>query len=134
MQIDNLGLTESFILNDAVDDVKTEYLKSSIFALTSEYEGFVLVLIEAMTMGLPICMFDVVGTSWASNGGKTALSCDFGDTDAFAHNLSLLIENPQLRLELREKALKELPKYNIDTIMAKWNELITICLRDTKKS
>ncbi len=57
MQIEKLGLAGSFILNDAIDDVKSEYLKSSIFALTSEHEGFVLVLLEAMTMGLPICMF-----------------------------------------------------------------------------
>ena len=128
MQIEKLGLAGSFILNDAIDDVKSEYLKSSIFTLTSEHEGFGLVLLEAMTMGLPICMFNVVGTGWACNDGRTALGCRFGDVDKFAENLSRLIESPVLRLKLRDNALKELPKYNINHIMIQWNCLLKECL------
>ena len=125
--IDKLGLTDSFILNDAVDDVKSEYLKSSIFALTSEHEGFGLVLLEAMTVGLPICMFNIVGVGWAYNNGQTVLACDFGDTESYAKNLEKLIENPQLRVKLRNNALKELPKYSIDHIMSQWNDLFIKC-------
>lgn len=129
-QINKLNLQSSFILNDAVDDIRAEYLKSSIFALTSEHEGFVLVLLEAIIMGLPICMFDIVGTSWASNKGKTALVCNFGDTDSFSNNLSKLIENPDLRLNLRNEALKEMPKYNIDYVMSEWDTLIKQCIKN----
>lgn len=131
-QINKLNLQSSFILNDAVDDIRAEYLKSSIFALTSEHEGFVLVLLEAIIMGLPICMFDIVGTDWASNNGKTALACKFGDINSFSNNLSELIENPELRLKLRNEALKELPKYNIDNIMSKWNKLVKQCIKNNE--
>lgn len=81
-------------------------------------------------MGLPICMFDIVGTSWASNKGKTALVCNFGDTDSFSNNLSKLIENPDLRLNLRNEALKEMPKYNIDYVMSEWDTLIKQCIKN----
>ena len=81
-------------------------------------------------MGLPICMFDIVGTGWASNNGKTALVCDFGDTDSFSNNLSKLIENPDLRLNLRNEALKEIPKYNIDYVMSEWDTLIKQCIKN----
>lgn len=134
MQIDELELTSSFILHDAVDDIKSEYLKSSIFALTSEHEGFALVLLEAMSMGLPICMFNVIGTSWLSNAGQVVLACDFGDTEQFARNLSMLIENYQLRLDVRNNALKELPKYHIDHIMKQWNNLFEQCIEKYGKN
>lgn len=133
LQIDKLGMTSSFILNDAVDDIKSEYLKSSIFALTSEHEGFALVLLEAISMGLPICMFNVVGTSWLSNTESVALACNFGDIDKFSENLSLLIDSFNLRKKLRDNALKELPKYNIDNIMTQWNNLFKLCIKENSK-
>lgn len=134
LQIDELGLTSSFILHDAVDDIKSEYLKSSIFALTSEYEGFALVLLEAMSMGLPICMFNVVGTSWLSNAEQAVLACDFGDIDKFTENLSLLMNDFDLRKKIRDNALKELPKYHIDHIMKQWNDLFEQCIGNYEKN
>ena len=70
----------------------------------------------------------VIGTGWACNNGRTALGSDFGAVDKFAENLSRLIESPDLRLKLRDNALKELPKYSINHIMAQWNGLFKECL------
>ena len=85
-------------------------------------------------MGLPICMFNVVGTSWLSNAEQAVLACDFGDIDKFTENLSLLMNDFDLRKKIRDNALKELPKYHIDHIMKQWNDLFEQCIGNYEKN
>ena len=120
-KVDSLSLQDSFILNDVVDDVEEKYAESSIFAMTSEYEGFALVLLEAMRASLPICAFDVVGVKGIVDHEKTGLVCHYPDVDAFANNLSRLIENAELRERLGENGQEKLNKeYSKQVTMDKW--------------
>lgn len=120
-QVHDMRLDSSVSLNESIDDVKAEYLKSSIFCLTSQHEGQALVLLEAILIGLPICAFNVVGVNWSK---AAALSCDFGDVATYANNLMKLMDDAQLRKKLRDKALKEVaPKYEINHIMSMWDDL-----------
>ena len=127
-RIDAVGVADSFKLNDAVDNVMEKYLESSIFCLTSEHEGFGLVLAEAAMMGVPICAFDIVGVKWLLSDKETALLCPFGDVDAFAQNLSMLIESRSLRVKLRTAAKKRMEDFRIEVIMEKWNSLFEGCV------
>lgn len=127
-RIDAVGVADSFKLNDAVDNVMEKYLESSIFCLTSEHEGFGLVLTEAAMIGVPICAFDIVGVKWLLSDKETALLCPFGDVDAFAQNLSMLIESRSLRVKLRTAAKKRMEDFRIEVIMEKWNSLFEGCV------
>lgn len=122
-KVDQAGMHESFILNDAIDDVSTVYAKSKIFAMSSEHEGFALVLLEAMSASLPICAFDVVGVKGIVEDNKTGLLCKFPDTDLLAQNLSNLICNENLRKTLGETGYQKLITYSVDRTMAKWQKL-----------
>ncbi len=56
-QIEDLGLNESVTLCGFTTDIESKMLKSSIFAFTSTLEGFGLVLLEAMSCGLPVVSY-----------------------------------------------------------------------------
>lgn len=132
-KIERLGLYDSFSLNGAVANVEEKYAESEIFALTSEHEGFVLVLIEAMQASLPTCAFDVVPLKSIVEDGKTGYLAPFPDVDAFAANLSRLIEDAELRKTLGENGRKRAAeKWDIDVIMQKWRRLFEGLSRKTE--
>ena len=107
-----------------INDVKKEYLNSSVFVLPSRYEGFGLVLIEAMACGVPVVSFDCENgpRSIITNGADGFLIPTF-DIDAFADKLLLLMRDENLRRQMGEKAQKSAAKYDIDSIGLQWKQL-----------
>ena len=107
-----------------INDVKKEYLNSSVFVLPSRYEGFGLVLIEAMGCGVPVVSFDCENgpRSIITNGADGFLIPTF-DIDAFADKLLLLMRDENLRRQMGEKAQKSAAKYDIDSIGLQWKQL-----------
>ena len=55
--IQDLGIADSVKIKPATKKIEQEYLCSSIFAMTSRYEGLPMVLLEAMSYGIPIVSF-----------------------------------------------------------------------------
>lgn len=120
-KVKELGLDSSFRFYGNVDDVKREYLNSSVFCLTSEYEGFCLVLLEAMSCGLPVVAFDVPGLcDGFIQDGNNCLAADFGDVKQFADKLSCLLDDAELRLRLRNSALDGICRFDKSVVMGKW--------------
>lgn len=132
-EVDRCGLHNSFIINDAVDNIEEKYAESDIFALSSEHEGFALVLLEAMAASLPVCAFNVVGVGGIVEHEKTGLLCDFPNVELFAQNLSRLIDNPSFRKELGKNGNSSIEKYSENKIMSEWNDLITEIITINKR-
>lgn len=111
-------------LHGPVCDVKQEYLSGSIFVLPSRFEGFGLVLIEAMACGVPIVSFDCDNgpRSIITNGEDGFLIPTF-DIDAFADKLIQLMLDKNLRMTMGEKALRSAAQYDIDRIGLQWKQL-----------
>ena len=125
LQMRQLGIDSSRChLHGPIKDVKKEYLDSSVFVLPSRYEGFGLVLIEAMACGVPVVSFDCENgpRSIITNGEDGFLIPTF-DIDAFADKLMLLMRDENLRRLLGEKAQKSAAKYGIDSIGLQWKQL-----------
>ncbi len=108
-----------------VADVCQELLSSSIYVLSSRYEGFSLTICEAMSCGLPIVAFDCPsGPSELVENGKNGFIINrVGDIKSMASKLSLLIENEQLRKDFGLKSYSLSRKYQINEIMQKWIKL-----------
>jgi len=105
-------------------DVLKEYSTSSVFVLPSRYEGFGLVLIEAMACGVPVVSFD------CENGPRSIISDSFDgflippfDIDAFAEKVILLMTNETLRKKMGENAKKSAIRYDIERIGLQWKQL-----------
>lgn len=119
-----MNIIDNCHLNDAVKDIDSEYCKSSIFAFSSRFEGFGMVLIEAMSCGLPCISFDSPcgPKDIIENGENGFLIHDF-DIKDFATKLGLMIEDKELRDTMGDKALLSSKKYTIDEIGDKWKSL-----------
>lgn len=125
-QIENLGLTTSIKIVDPTPEIHGFYEDCSIFALSSEFESFSLVLQEAKTYGIPCVAFDVVaGPSEVLQDQKDGFLVDFPDTKTFAAKVNLLIENETLRKEFSIAARQDaIAKFSPKTIYDIWEKLL----------
>ncbi len=122
--LNSYGLEGSVTLHDAVPDIGNKYLESSIFVFPSRFEGFGLVLAEAMATGLPAIAFDCpCGPSDIISDEQNGYLIRPGNNDAFADKLALLMENEELRKQLGEKARIGMSKFEKERIMKCWEEL-----------
>lgn len=105
-------------------NVKKEYLSSSVFVLPSRYEGFGLVLIEAMACGVPVISFDCENgpRSIITDGVDGFLIPPF-DIDAYAEKLLTLMQDQSLRLKMGTNAIETAKQYDIESIGARWKHL-----------
>lgn len=111
-------------LHGPVSDVKKEYLNSSIFVLPSRFEGFGLVLIEAMACGVPVVSFDCENgpRSVITNGVEGFLIPTF-DLNAFAIKLQMLMENQLLREHMGRNGREKVKQYDIEKVGLQWKQL-----------
>jgi glycosyltransferase involved in cell wall biosynthesis len=123
-QIDSLGLHERIHLMPSTKDIMTEYLKSEMFVLSSDYEGFGLVLAEAMACGVPVVAFDCENgpRSIITDGVDGFLIPPF-DIDAFAEKVILLMNDDELRKKMGENAQKSSFRYDIERVGHEWRQL-----------
>ena len=111
-------------LNGPVEDVVKAYQESSIFVLSSRFEGFGMVLIEAMACGLPVVSFDCpAGPDEIITDGVDGLLVPFGDVHALAEKLMTLMSDENLRKRLGQQARQTARRYEMTTIADQWTAL-----------
>ena len=111
-------------LNGPVDDVSQVYMDSSIFVLSSRFEGFGLVLVEAMNSGLPVVSFDCpAGPDEIITDGYDGLLVPPGDVKVLAQKLMLLMADKNLRIRLSQNARQSVQRYEMNSIAGKWVDL-----------
>ena len=105
-------------------DMAAAYLEGSIYVMTSRFEGFPMVLIEAMMCGLPVVAFDCpYGPRAIIEDGKTGYIISYEDDAMFVEKLSYLIEHPEVRERMGNAAKESVKKFSQEEIMNKWKIL-----------
>lgn len=100
-----LGLTDSIKFTGFQPDAAPWIKRSMALILSSKYEGFGLVLVEAMTLGRPVIATDCPsGPAEVLDGGKAGILVPPGDAKALAEAMYSIATNPALRHDLEEKA------------------------------
>ncbi len=128
-KIDRLKLKESIQLNDPIKNIEDEYKKASIFAMSSRSEGFGMVLIEAMSYGLPCVAFDCPhGPGDIIKDTEDGFLIENNNLIAFSKALSILIENKELRQKMGEKAKVNVQKYSSYKVASQWDMLFNIII------
>lgn len=121
--IRGLDLQNSFYLMGETKTPENVLMDSDIMCLTSEYEGFPLVVIEAMKKRVPVLVMDYVGVEDIVTHRKNGLITKFGDITEFAQMLQMLMDSAALRKELSDNAFECVKKFDKERVMNMWMEL-----------
>lgn len=117
-------LEDTIILHDPTDHIMDAYMQSSICVVSSRYEGFSLVIIEAMSCGVPCVSFDSPhGPRNIIRNGEDGMIVKYLDSSALAAGVCRLIEDVELRAVMGSNAKKNVARFSRRAIMQQWKDL-----------
>lgn len=124
-QCSSLDLNEVVEFVSSSPDVVQHFKNSSIYAMSSRYEGLPLVLIEAKCFGLPIVSFDCeTGPRQIIRDNIDGLLVKTEQPSLLAQAIISLIESPYKRQEFNKNALMDAQRFSPEVFFEKWKQLL----------
>lgn len=122
--IDERGLGASVALNAPTKSIGREYADSAMLVMSSNYEGFPMVMIEAMACGLPVVSFDFkCGPKDIIDNNVNGILVHNGDIKRLADAMMRLMGDEELRRSMSVQARRVVDTYSEETVMTRWVEL-----------
>lgn len=125
--ITSLNLEQTVYLQGATDRLTEKMIEYSIYAMTSETECFPMVLLEALSVGVPVVSYDCPnGPRNIVRHGIDGIISPHHDIELLAVNLQRLIENEKLRHTMGSAAKKNVLRFGTLKVMKQWQELLNL--------
>ena len=129
-RIERLDITVSAEIHPPTPDIFREYATSAFLVMSSHYEGFPMVLIEAMACGLPgVCFGFKCGPRDILRDGENGRIVPEGDVPAFSKAMEELMRDGTLRSRMGEEARKVTNTYSEQNVMEQWKKCFDSLLR-----
>ncbi len=127
--IERLGMEGHIILAGKSDHVVEEMNKSSLFVMSSDYEGMSNALLEAVCVGLPVISTDVSGAKDLITDGVNGYIVPVGNERALTLALSSMLSSPEKMDEMGRQSKALAPRFREEQIVGQWEELIKKVVR-----
>lgn len=119
--IESNNMNNIIKIKNPIKNIKDKYLESSIYVLSSRWEGLPMVLLEAMECGLPIVAYDCpTGPNEVIEDGKNGYLIKPNDIRSFAIKIKELIENENLRKSMGKYSKEKAQDFSNEKIKQKW--------------
>jgi glycosyltransferase involved in cell wall biosynthesis len=129
------GVYNNIFLMGATQRLGELMSRASLFALSSRYEGFGMVIVEAMSKGLPVVSFDCPrGPGEIIEDGRDGILVPEEDVEAMTRALLELIEDDERRARCGAAALAKAHAFDIEVIGAQWESLFDELVSPTKQA
>ena len=116
------GLSDCVRVYPPTSDIYTAYQRSQFFVLSSDFEGFGLVIVEAMACGIPVVSTDCpYGPSEIIEDGKTGLLAKM-DAKDLAEKMEWMIAHEEERQLMGSSARQAAARYRKENIMPQWEQ------------
>lgn len=125
-QVEKLGLMNKVDFVPATKDVDRYYRTSSLYCMSSRFEGFGMVLVEAQSFGLPIVAFDCdTGPSDIIENKVSGFLAENGNIKDLARKILLLLnsnseEYNSMIIESKDNS----KKFYISNVINKWKKIL----------
>lgn len=118
-----------------IPNIEDEFANASIYALSSRYEGFGMVLVEAMSVGLPIVSFNCPeGPAEIITDNEDGFLVEEENIEEFAKKLDILMKNKEIREKMGNNALRNVKRFSIENIGKHWIQLLNEIGAESKNS
>ena len=122
-------------LHQSTNDIYSCYTESDFYVMSSRYESFGLVLIEAMSCGLPVVSFDCkYGPQSIIQNGETGVLVHHNDVTKMATAICSMIEHDEERQRMAVNARRESKRYHTDNIMPIWHSFYESLVKSRSSS
>ncbi|MDH7446582.1 glycosyltransferase family 4 protein [Aquimarina sp. 2201CG14-23] len=120
----DLGISTSVHFYPPIKNIAEKYQEASIYVMSSRYEGFGMVLTEAMAYGVPCVSFDCpYGPSDIISDQENGLLVANNDIEGLANGICDLIEHEEKRIMMGKKARIDVQQYLPEKIAVQWDNL-----------
>jgi len=129
-RIEEEGIGDQTELAGPTDDVPGEMERASIYALSSRFEGFPLVLVEAMSKGMACVAFDCpTGPADIIDDHRNGLLVPARDVEGLTAALMEMVEDEELRRRCGDAAIETARDYTMAAIGPRWEEMLQALLQ-----
>lgn len=137
---EDLSLLQKKVMEHRLEDVvflrgtsqslQSEYPKYSLFILPSRYEGFPLVLVEAMQFGLPCVGFEIPGNTTVIKSGINGYIVEKRDAQLLGKAINKAINSESALKNMSQNALESIKRFSKEKIMSQWTELFNQVIKE----
>ena len=124
--IKEYNLENKIFLPGKAKDMKKEYLNSSIYLMSSQWEGWGMVVTEAMSFGLPVISFDLPCIREIFGDSTSGIIIEKYNIEKFSNAMIDLANNPEKSKEMSKNALNRVKKFDIKIIGEMWERTLKL--------